>query len=370
MVLVVSHGTERVLVEADARLSLELPRFRAYLSMLMREPHLDSAVWLTTENELNGTMAGRLCTTPDERAELYEACMEELELAVNQLYAPVDDAADAPDDVWQGEGVLRLVHGQGLGAAPELDPRWQRVLFPVRVADRVALERAIASQMGCRHGIDALRVGCTHRIEAGAVVDVTPEAWLELLDDEADRAFEPGIAFAPVLPWAPLRSDPRDADAQADRILAALNQRFLPHLHGMRSPPVIHLLSDHGGQYRVRVHFGDRLGLEARDFVLGFGGRGFVVGPAEGVEPQEAYWANDLDDVLDGRCDEFSTFGRQQFPVAEMRLWASLATPLLNSDLVARRVELHFERAHAGKTPGSWVRPLLPLDGDAAADAG
>ena len=355
MVLVVTHGAERVLVEADARLSLELPRFRGFLSMLMREPHLDSAVWLTTENELTGTMMGRLCTTPEQRAELLEVCQQELLQAVHQLYLPADD----PDDVWQGRSVLRLVHGQGLGAAPELDPRWQRLLFPVRVEDRVRVERTVAAEMGCLHRIDGLTVGSTHRVQGGQVVDVTPEPWLELLDDEADRTFDPSLDFAPALRWAPLRSDPRDADAQAARILAALNQRFLPHLHGLRRPPVLHLLSDHGGQYRVQVHFGSALGGETRDYVLGFGGRDFVEQEPDGSEPQEAYWANDLVDLLDGRCDEFSTFCRQQFPVASMRFWESLATPLLNSDLVASRVRLHFERAQAGLSPGAWVRELL-----------
>jgi hypothetical protein len=283
----------------------------------------------------------------------------ELQQAVRQLYAPVEDAEVAQDDVWQGEQVLRIVHGQGLGAAPELDPRWQRVLFPVQVADRVRMERAVAAELGCQHSIDALTVGSTHTIAAGRLVDVSPEPWLMLLDDEGERGFDAASDFAPVLPWAPLRRDPRDRDAQSARILAALNQRFLPHLHGLRSPPVLHLLADHGGQYRVQVHFGGALGDESRDFVLGFGGRDFVLQESDGSEPQEAYWANDLEDFLDGRCDEFSTFGRQQFPVSAMRLWESLATPLLNSDLLAKRVQLHFERAAAGLSPGAWVRELL-----------
>ncbi len=355
MVLVVSHGAERVLVEADARLSLELPRFREYLSMLMGAPELESSVWLTTENELTGTMLGRLCSTPEEREGLREHSVGEMVESVHQLYAPSED----PGDLWQRESVLRLVHGQGLAAAPELDARWQRVLFPVRVEDRVQVERAVAADAGCRHSIDALTVGSTHTVLGGEVVAVEPEPWLTLLDADEDRVFDVDSDFVPVLAWAPLRRDVRDRDAQSARILALLNGRFLPHLHGLASPPVLHLLSDHGGEYRVQVHFGQELGDEVRDYVLGFGGRDFEEREPDGLPAQEAYWANDLVDFLDGRCDEFSTFCRQQFPTESMRLWVSLATPLLNSDLVAKRVRLHFERARAGLTPGSWVVELL-----------
>ena len=133
---------------------------------------------------------------------------------------------------------------------------------------------------------------------------------------------------------------------------------FLPYLHGLGQPPVLHLLSQCEDGYRVRVHYGTTLDAHARDYVLGYATRGFVeVDPTE-AEPHEAYWANDLEDFVDGRCDEFSTFCRTQFDTPHMQLWACLATPLLNSDLVYRRVELHFQRAIQGLTPGSYVLPL------------
>ena len=116
---------------------------------------------------------------------------------------------------------------------------------------------------------------------------------------------------------------------------------------------MLHLLSAYEGSYRIRVYFGER----AWDYVLGFGTQGFIEAEASEDVVHEAYWANDLDDFLEGRCDEFSTFCRSQFPV-EMRLWACLATPLLNGDLVTKRVRLHFERARKGLTPGSYVLPL------------
>ncbi|MFT5686750.1 MAG: hypothetical protein ACI8RZ_007707 [Myxococcota bacterium] len=353
MVLVISNGSERVLIEADARLSLELVRFREYISLLMRGPGIDSAVYLTTENELTGTMEGRVCQTTEEREALQACAFEELLEAVEHLYLPVEDEAD----LWQGESVLRLVHGQGLCAPQALDPRWQRILFPVRIADRVEAERAVAKQVGCRHRIDSLQVGCVHTVVAGRLTTVEPLGGLVMLDAEADREFDATLPFFPPLACAPLRSDVRDRAQQRARILALLNDRFLPHLHGLRQPPVLHLLANHGGSYRIRVQLGSHVDEDVRDYVLSYAGRCFV--EADGFdEPQEAYWANDLDDFLDGRCDEFSTSCRQQLPAEEMRLWVCLATPLLNSDLVLKRVRLHFERASQGLSPGSWVMEM------------
>jgi len=354
MVLVVTSGSERVLVEADARLSLELPDFRAHISALMREPGITSAVYLTTENELAGTLGGRTCATPEDREELMAAALDELMASVHDLYAPTDD----PLDLWQSDRLLRLVHGQGLAAPPELDARWQRILFPVRISDRVETERAVAAHSGCRHHIDSLTVGCVHTITGGRIERVEPAPGLVLLDDEADRVYNAALPFFPALPCAPLRADTRDRDAQRARVLSLLNERFLPYLHGLRQPPVLHLLSAYGGVYRIRVHHGHTADEQATDYVLRYGERQFVACEPSEEEAQEAYWANDLGDFLDGRCDEFTTFCRKQFPVEEMRLWVCLSTPLLNSDLVARKVRLHFERAGLGLEPGPWVMDL------------
>ncbi len=351
MVLVVSNGPERVLVEADARLSLMMPEFREFISMVMREPGVASAVFLTTENELTGTLEGRLCHTAAERQEVVDHACNELLESVQELYQPVDD----PADLWHGERVLRLVHGQGLTAPHELDTRWQRILFPVRIEDRVREERAVAERRGFAHQIDALAVGCVHTIVGGRVVGLEPLAGLELLDAEEARAFDPQLPFFPELPCAPLRPGDRDVVRQRARVQALLDERFLPYLHGLRMPPVLHLLAGYGGVYRVRVIYGPHADPTVFDYVLGFGSRGFVEVASQHDEAHEAYWANDLEDFLDGRCDEFSTFCRAQLPATEMRLWACLAMPLLHSDLVHERVRLHFERAREGLTPGSFV---------------
>lgn len=356
MVLVVRSGAETALVEADANLSLDHPEFREFITMLMAEPGIESAVFLTTENELTGTLFSKDCPDRDARDALADMAMNEMLSSVQALYAPVDD----PQDLWHHPHILRLVHGQGLTAPHELDPRWHHILFPVGVEDRVREERASAARAGFHHQIDSLTVGSVHTITDGRIEAVVPLPGLKMLDHDEQRRFDPELVFFPDLPCAPLRFDTRDVGSQRARILALLNHRFLPYLHGGRQPSVLHLLAGYGGVYRVRVHYGITVDGEAWDYVLGFDARDFVEQPSsEEDEPHETYWANDLDDFLDGLCDEFSTFCRTQFPEQDIRLWACLATPLLNSDLVEKRVRHHFERARAGLTPGAYVMGLF-----------
>ena len=352
MILVVTNGSERVLVEADARLSLELVHFRQYISMLLRAPHLETVVYLTTENELTGTMEGRNCTSIEEREELMGYALEEMYASVEQLYLPFDD----PMDVWKEPRLIRLIHGQGLSAPHELDERWHTILFPVRIEHRIQAEREIAEQYGYAHAIDELKVGYTHTVMEGTVTHKESIAGYTILDGEEKRAFECANDFFPNLPCAPLRTHDADIEQQKQRMESLLNDFFIPYLHGIRQPPVLHLLSEHGGEYRVHIHFGTTM-ESCTAYVLSFANPNFVeVSPSK--EPHEAYWANDLIDFLDGECDEFSTFCRRQIPAPYMRLWSALAMPLLSSERVYKRLHKHFERASKGESPDSWVLPF------------
>ena len=350
MILVITNDNERILVEADARLSLELVHFRQFISMLLRAPNLETVVYLTTENELTGTMEGRNCTSLEDREEILAYATEEMYTSVENVYIPFDD----PMDLWNDSRLIRLIHGQGLTAPHSLDKRWQKILFPVRIEHRIQAERQIAEQYGYKHRIDGLDVGYTHTIQHGAVKNKSIFSGYTLLDREEQRAYEPDNDFFPCLPCAPLRIYEGDIEHQKKQIESLINDFFVPYLHGIRQPPVLHLLSEHDGEYRIHIHYGSTLD-SFFVYVLSFANPIFVETADSSSPPHEAYWANDLIDFLEGMCDEFSTFCRRQIPAPYMRLWTALATPLLNGERAKKRIERHFERAARGDTPESWV---------------
>ena len=75
----------------------------------------------------------------------------------------------------------------------------------------------------------------------------------------------------------------------------------------------------------------------------------------EDDEPAEFYWANDIDDFLDGRCDEFSTVCRRPLGGTAIRLWQCLGLPYLNNDIIEKKLRYHFERAAYGESSSDWV---------------
>jgi L-ascorbate metabolism protein UlaG (beta-lactamase superfamily) len=365
MVLVVEGDREVFLGESDAVLPLYDPEARSRIAELLLTPRFETAVFHTTRNEGEATMAAASARCVRDRERRVGRSLERTYEEVQGLYEPLEDLEV---DLWQDERLVRLVGGQGISFPQKLGTAWNRVLFPIRIEDRVRIEREVAKQCGCRHAVEAFVPGCAHVVEGGRLQGREHSGAIELLDREDERRYDPKLPQPEPFATAPLRDEARDADAQRCRLLDCLNQRFLPHLIGARSPPVEHLLAAAGGEYRIRVRFGTTERPLDRDFRAGFERLRFEEAEAEGTA-QEFYWANDLEDFLDGRCDEFSTFCRSPLGAEAQRLWLCLGLPYLNNDLVERKLRLHCERASRGEPLEDWVlalhRPLAGRSGSA-----
>ena len=114
------------------------------------------------------------------------------------------------------------------------------------------------------------------------------------------------------------------------------------------------LLASNGGVYVVRVRYGVDEAGEDRDYAIDFSNLTFHVVDHQGVA-DEHYWANDLDDLLNGTIDEFSNFCRQPLEATARRFWDALGMPFLNNDLVEKKLRFHFERARNGEPLEDWV---------------
>ena len=351
MVLVVDNGREVFLSESDALLPFHDPDGRAMISSILGDRELENACFLTTKNELEATMAMIDSRNLQERAERLGDSLERTYGEIHQIFEPMEDL---DEDLWRNPRLVRLVGGQGIAYPQQLGTGWNRVLFPIRIGDRVRMEREVAGSLGYEQIIEELVPGEVHRVEEGRLAGREPFPHLELLDREEDRIFDPELELFEEFPAAPLRDEIRDTEAQRRRIVEMLNTRFLPHLVGSRTPPVEHLLATCGGQYRIRLRFGTVSDHVDEDQGITFARLRFHPMPTRG-EPQEFYWANDLEDYLDGRCDDFSTFCRHPLFEGAPRLWSCLGMPYLNNDLVERKLRHHFERARRGESLSDWV---------------
>ncbi len=365
MILVVRNETEILVSESDALLPFHDPDARECIASLFLElddeESTPSRVFLTTRNELAATMASLRALTPEARHEAAAESASATLTEIEGILAPVEDEMGgvlaAP---WDLPGAVRLIIGQGIAAPQDFDAEWNRVLFPISLRDRARFEQQVAEDYEYELPIEAMAGGEQVEIVAGKITrsEIT---WLTALDAEEDRTFDPTLEKAETeFAIAPLIDGPRDLDSQRNRILEILNGRFLPWWVGARNPPVEHVLSQVGGEYRIRVRYGTTAEHAAEDYVASFQRLRFTPAPLtdDPEEIQEEYWGNDLEDYLDGRADDFSTFCRRPPGGSLTRVWDSLGMPYLNDDLVAKKMRFHFERAAAGKTGGDWVLPI------------
>jgi len=350
MILVADNGREVFLNEADALLPLYEEEVRGLVAD--RLAGRETAVFLTTRNELAATMSSLGARNESDRRERIKEALSTTEEEIEALYEPLDDG---PDPLWGNDRLVRLVAGQGLAFPAEIAGEWNRVIFPIRRADRVQMERDLAAAFGARHEVEEFVPGEIHRVEGGVLVTRESAGFLTLLDDEEGQRFDPGADLFCPFPVAPLRNESRTEPRE--RILTALNDRFLPWLIGAAVPPIERLLSDGGGAYRVRVRYGTMEGHEEIDYRIDFADLVFRPVPPAG-SPDEHYWANDLEDFFDGRADEFSIFPRSSLGGRAQRFWHCLGLPYLNQDLVEWKIRLHFDRAADGKTSEDWVIPF------------
>ncbi len=352
MLLTVESENELFLAASDALFPFGDAEARGALCEFLGNDTLGSVCFLTIKNELPSLMASVHATSAAERKKLLRSARKETSEQIRVLFEPL---ASSGDGLWQNPRLVRLIGGQGVCFPQEISKEWNRLLFPLPLAARAAMERKEARSHGYPLQIEPFTAGTEYAVMDGAAKAArrTPP-YLEILDPPEDADFDADLELFANFPEAPLFDEERDTRRQEQQIRRILNERFLPYLVGRRDPPVEHLLSDRGGAYRVRIRYGRSARYRERDFCLRFEAMAFHDEDVAG-DAHEVYWANDLEDYLAGRCDDFSTFCRRPLGGEAERLWSCLGMPFLNNDLLEKKFRLHFERAARGETASDWV---------------
>ena len=362
MVLTAETESEVFIGEGDALMPLYDPAARQALADRFSRDGVQTACFLTVKNEGDSTMNMLSAKDGEQRKELLGQSIEATYTELFDIYSPLDDEADL---LWGNSSLVRIITGQGICYPQALNPDYNRILFPIRLEDRVRMEREVAEQFGCKHSIEEMVPGQLHELSDGKLRSLSDPEGVTVLDKEEERYFDPESKLARDFPTGPLLEDRRDTGNQRKLIGDCLQNRFLPWLIGSRNPPVEHLLAAAGGEYRIRVRYGTSEDFEEADYLLSFARLSLEAAESSG-EPDESYWANDLDDVLAGRADEFSLCCREPLKGEAQRLWRCLGLPYLNNDLIEKKLRLHFERAARNESIAAWAEPYWAGVGGAA----
>ncbi len=269
-------------------------------------------------------------------------------------YAKFDDDDSGTPEIWKLPRVVRILTGQGLAFAAEIDPDRQKASCPFPLTDVASLERETAKEFRRRIGIHDQEAGSVFDIR-GAEIRKAPIAYASFQPLDFSGGEE--IALGPDTLDRPLVDEVRDERTQESKILAALNNRFLPFQTAHRSAALKDLLlANEDRRYIIRIRYGTVEKNRTALYAFRFGGTSFQEIPNV-KRFDESYWANDVDDFLEGRQDMFSTTFHHFTPGTRAHFWACLGMPYLNSDLVEKKIRLHFERAAAGENVTDWVLP-------------
>jgi hypothetical protein len=230
-----------------------------------------------------------------------------------------------------------------------------RLSAPFPLSKVCALEKRIAAEYGRRFEVARHEPGKVATITDGRVTATEVLAYLKRIENRP-VSYDANLTIHSDHNPSPLSNREGDTAVRRERILKILNDRYLPYLAADLEKPLKGLIAKKGnGLYVIEILYGTEEAHSAIYYAYGFGDFQFRECEEEPDSPDETYWANDLEDYLDGRQDMFSTTVHRFFPGRGIGLWTMLGLPFLNSDLVYRKIELHFERARKGESSEEWV---------------
>lgn len=330
------------------------------------EAKFEDRLYVAVRNELEALFLSYDGTDAGLRRRALQAYRTRREEEIAHDYEKFIES-DVPE-IWALPGVTRVLIGQGMILPPELDADFLKLSSPFPLPEVVGLERRAAARCKKKLNILSHRPGWQVELKAGRVagerrIDGISVAKAGFRDYPV--SFDPDVVLRRRRLFRPLRNVERDRGKQKERFLSLLNHRYLPALACDIEEPLKKILTMSPGRtYCIEIRYGTGDNHTKEVYGIGFGDFAFRELSAEemktgGIVPGESYWANDLEDHLDGSQDMFSTTLHTFEESRAIRLWNWLGLPFLNSDLIYRKMELHFERAARGETVADWVLPVV-----------
>lgn len=344
MPLVIRGKAESAFFEADVALP-DLPEAHKAVDQAMGNTE---RAFISTRNELEALYNSYDAKSPQERKQKLAAYRRKRRQELGWEYARYAEL-DLPCPMRRGN--LKILTGQGMIFPAEIDPAYLKLSRPFPLEDVLSMEKEAASAAG--HEIELMILGPGECLDTGTRKKIRSSLKLT----HAQTTFETSSQQPAPRPAGPVFNEARSIASQKEQMLSLLNERFLPHQAYHREEPVKQLLLGKSS-YTVRIQYGTLEAHEVVDYRITFARLFFEACEISG-NPDEVYWANDLEDFLCGRQDQFSTTLHRFEEGTSIRLWTMLGLPFLNNDLVKNKVSFHFKLAAEGRTVNDWMKPLL-----------
>ncbi|PCI24240.1 hypothetical protein COB57_05305 [Candidatus Peregrinibacteria bacterium] len=361
MTLSLNNKKEFLYIEVDTAIP-ETEEAHRELWELFRKRSYETVCHISTRNELGGIFKSLDAKTTKERKIQVADFLSTIEDETAWDYMKHDDGMVDYPDISRVKNLVRLFNGQGIVFPQDLGTQFDPILVPLTLEDTVKQEQNIAGEYGRDIPMSALLAGNVFDIQNGKIPKASKAHFFQLLNDR-DFRFQPDTPVFRIIKNQPVnKSCPENLTNKAfwSIFLSFLNERFMPYqLAHLDAPLREMVLRSENKKFTIAVKFGSEDGYETEYCSYSFETMKFVYEKTETQVYSEIYWANDLVDLFAGRQEMFSTFLHALEAGKTMHFWTCLGMPFVASDCVQKKMELHFQRAAAGKDVASYLQPIF-----------
>ncbi|MCP4523506.1 MAG: MBL fold metallo-hydrolase [Candidatus Gracilibacteria bacterium] len=325
-----------------------------YLYKVYAKRDYKNRIYIATRNELEGNL--KILDLPSSKrkafaSEYKQGRVEEIEY---EYYKHSEGYVDYKN-IYGLKNFHKIFIGQGICYPKKIDSQFLSFQI-MSLPEEVIIENKFARNYNFSTHIDYLKAGEKYNI--GHKIFEQQEKIPYLYDfDFQEVQKNLGLDIKRKTLSVPMNDSTSDFISQQTMILDVLNNRFLPYWLANKEDCFKSLLLKSPDKcYRIMVRFGNGKKYDiVKIFQFHFGSHRFEIKDYNNQEFNEDYWANDVEDFINGKQELYSNFLHTLTDGKGYRLWMCLGVNYLNNDLLYNKFNLHFDLALLGKTSNDFV---------------
>ncbi|MDD5769442.1 MAG: MBL fold metallo-hydrolase [Candidatus Gracilibacteria bacterium] len=354
MTLAISNDEELIYTDVDT-VPPERQDCINLLYDLFTHKNFSQAIYMSTRNELPGNFQIIESNSIEERKKIQKEYLEQRMQEIEYNYFRFEEDFLECSDIQELPYFMKVFVGQGI-VHPNPDFLKLRIL---KLDEEAKIEKSIAKKYSRNFPITELIPGKTYNIENRKIETIgdipflksiqipNPETNLELELFKEDK-------------FGPLENRKGNYKAQEGKIIQMLNTKFLPYrLANTEDNLKNAILNSKNHKYVVKIRYGNIEEYFERNYFFDFSSFEFCEEKGKHEDYNEDYWANDLEDFLEGRQELYSNFRHKLNEKKTYRVWTCLGANFLNNDILYKKYSLHFKRASIGKDVESFVENYI-----------
>lgn len=357
MTLAISNDKELLYTDVDT-VPPENEETIEYLYDLFTKKDYENAIYLSTRNELEGNFKILEAKNIDERLKIASDYTEQRKEEIEYNYCRFDEDFIECSDIQDLPYFSKALIGQWIVFPTSINPDFLKIHI-LDLEEEAKIEKNISKKYRKNFEIVWFKPWKVYEVKWKTIL----EAWVtpflsEVIysNPKSDIKLE---LFKTDKEW-PLENRKWNFKAQEWKILQILNNRFLPYrLANTQDNLKNAMLNSKNHRYVVKVRYGNLDEYFERNYYFDFSSTEFQEERWEHVSYNEDYWANDLEDFLDGRQELYSNFWHKLRKDKTYRVWTCLWANFLNNDLIYKKFELHFKRASIWESVDSFVERYI-----------